>query len=130
MTQMSYINELRKMHKKLIDVNASIATVNRRKLEEVDGAIEEKWFAIGDIVCRVFVRGETNIPQIINSDIGTKQENTKFGAVFEWNADIKGSEKERDYITVDGATYEVMAITDLKYRGYTFGKIADLRRIE
>ena len=129
---MSYINELRKMHKKLIDVNANIATLNRKKLEEVDGAIEEKWLAVGDIVCRIFIRGrgETNIPQVVSGDIGTKQESEKYGAVFEWNADIKGTEKERDYITVEGITYEVLAVMDLKYRGYVFGKIADLRRIE
>jgi len=127
---MSYVDELRKMHKKLIDINSSIATVNRKKLEEVDGAIEEKWLAVGDIVCRIFVKGEVNIPAVVAGDIGTKQENEKYGAIFEWNADIRGNEKERDYIIVDGATYEVRAITDLKYRGYVFGKIADLRRIE
>jgi len=127
---MSYINELRKMHKKLIDINASVATVNRKKLEEVDGAIEEKWLAVGDVVCRIFIKGEISIPRVITGDIGVKQELDKYGAVFEWNADIRGNEKERDYITVDNNTYEVEAVTDLKYRGYVFGKIADLRRIE
>lgn len=126
---MSYIEELRKMHKKLIDVNPYTIRVRRKTRQEIDGGVEEVEEDKGEFVGRIFLKGESYIPNMVRSDAGERQEEQKYGLVVEWDVDLRGDANCRDIISCEIGEFEVLSIAELRYKGKCWGKIVELRRI-
>lgn len=126
---MRYIDELRLMHKKLIDVNPTIIRIMRKMRQEQEGGIVEIEEDKGEIIARIYLKGETNIPKVVIGDAGEKQEEEKYGMVVEWNEDIKAEINTRDYIICDLGSFEALSVQELRYKGKCWGKMVELRRI-
>lgn len=126
---MKFIEKLRIMHKRLIEINPTAIRIIRKKRLEQDGGILEQEEDIGEVIGRIYLKGETNIPQIIIGDAGEKQEEIKYGLAVEWNVDVKAETNERDYIQCELGSFEVLSVQELRYYGKCWGKIAELRRV-
>lgn len=125
---MSYIENLRGMHKKLIDINPLSIRIVRRTKKEVDGGIEEREEIKGEVIGRIFVKGESYVPSMIASDAGERQEEQKFGLVVEWDVDLRGDSECRDIISCELGEFIVLNVVELRYKGKCWGKIAELKR--
>lgn len=126
---MKFIEKLKIMHRRLIEINpTSIRIIRKRRLEH-DGGILEQEEDIGETIGRIYLKGETNIPQIVLGDAGEKQEEIKYGLAVEWDVDIKAETNERDYIQCELGDFEVLSVQELRYYGKCWGKIVELRRV-
>ncbi len=116
------------MHKKLIDINPLSIRIVRRTRQEVDGGIEEREEIKGEVIGRIFVKGESYVPSMIASDAGERQEEQKFGLVVEWDVDLRGDSECRDIISCELGEFIVLNVVELRYKGKCWGKIAELKR--
>lgn len=112
-----------------IQQNPTTITVQRTEKVDRGGCFDEVTTQRGPFTVRIFQQA-SRIPQEISTLAGTKQVDTKWGMVADYQADLRAGPNVKDEFDVPLGHFLVVAIYPQVVLGQVVGYQADLERVK
>ncbi len=127
---MTSVTGLRKAHKKAIDQNPIIVTINRRTRSEANGGHVITPSTVGPYTIRIFSKSILGSSSELSTLGGSKIQDDNWGMLTDYLSEIKASIDIEDSFTVDGmGEFKIKQVFPWKVLGQVVGYQAWLEKV-